>query len=129
MREVRGTKAKSRRFARFAPERVLYDFDGPRIFTVRAARQLHLACFSDEDELQMRFVVVPCDDLLIEKLETGSLAVRTALEQAPEAWLVDWGHDGTLRATRKIRLTDVPPDALPRPGTLLLPTMVPPLDE
>ena len=48
------------RFKPFDPVEVLYEFDGPRIFTIRDADgELDLAYWSDEEQGVARYVVVP----------------------------------------------------------------------
>lgn len=74
-----------------APLEVLYDFDGPCIFTSRTSQNaLVLVYLSDEleDEKLLRFLVSSTSDQAIEALKTGTMSVREAIEQAP-LWIVD----------------------------------------
>ena len=41
----------------------------------------------------------------------------------PRCWAVDVGFDGKVRRCLRVAFADVPRDALPETGTLLLPTM------
>ncbi len=120
MWDVDGKPTDPGRFTPFEPSQVLYAFDGPRIFThLDRDGELCLACWSDEDERAVRFIVVPFSEPLVERLVGGDLSVRDALNQ-PRCWLLDVGHDGTPRACWSVRFGAIPEDALPGPGTMLL---------
>lgn len=119
MWEIKGKPVDPKRFAPFEPLRVLNYYDGPRIFTFNDADDaLCLACWSDEDDKQSRFLVVPVSDQIIADLEMGLLSVGEALSQ-PRLWVVDWSADGTLSGAWLVALRDVPADAQPRPRTML----------
>lgn len=125
MWEVKGKRVDLRRFGNLEPQRVLYAFDGPRIFTFTDADGgLCLACWSDEDAEAARFLVVPFSDELRERLERGEIAMSDALNQ-PHFWAVDVTHAGELVQAMALRLDDVPPDARPAHGTMLLPSLEP----
>ena len=82
MWEIKGKPIEAKRFAPFEPLRVLNYYDGPRIFTFNDADDaLCLACWSDEDEGQARFLVVAVTTKIIADLESGLLTVREALSQ------------------------------------------------
>ncbi len=90
----------------FQPAQVLYEFDGPRIFTCRdddGALFLAYQCCEDADEY--RLVVVPCSDELLERLTQGELTVLDALNQ-PDCWLFSLNHDGEpSKATENMNST------------------------
>jgi len=120
MWDIQGKPLDPKRFTPFAPSQVLNYYDGPRIFTCFDADQgLCLACWSDEDDQVARYILVPCTEDLIVRLERGALSVRDALEQQPRTWLVDVAEKGEVRAVQLIRLSDLPSDALPQPGVML----------
>src|SRR5689334_9467809 len=81
----------------FEPVRVLYSFDGPRIFTCKdSAGNLFLAFQCDEDGEAVRFLVVPLSDNREQQLTAGEIDVRSVLSQEA-AWLFDLGGDWTPR--------------------------------
>jgi hypothetical protein len=119
MWEIKGRPVDPKRFTPFEPLRVLNYYDGPRIFTFHDADDaLCLACWSDEDEENSRFLVVAATDQIIADLEGGLLSVREALAQ-PRLWVVDWAQDGTLTSAWLGVLGDVPEDSQPQPRTML----------
>lgn len=69
---------------------ILYDFDGPKIFTIQNDRGLFLAYFCDEDLVHYieRFIVVPTDDIEIEELKLCYRDMFSVLAK-DELWLVD----------------------------------------
>ena len=126
MWEIEGKPVDPKRFMPFEPRRVLNYYDGPRIFTFRdAADALCLACWSDEDEQQSRFLVVAVTDQIVADLEGGLISVREALAQ-PRLWIVDWTRDGTLSGAWLVSHRDVPEECQPQPGTMLHRTLLPP---
>jgi hypothetical protein len=125
MWEVTGKPVSAERFRPFEPAEVLYDFDGPRTFTLRDGDdELYLAHWLDEDREAARFVVVPFTDRLLDKLKTGEISVRDALDQ-PRVFTVDVGADATVRGAWRVELSSLPTDALPRPTTMLWPSLEP----
>ncbi len=125
MWEVKGKPVPGERFQPFTTCEVLYDFDGPRTFTLRDAdAELHLAHWLDEDRERSRFVVVPFSERLLTDLKAGRLSVRDALEQ-PRAYVLDLSPDAAVLGVRRVELADLPADALPRPTTMLWPHLEP----
>ena len=109
-------------FAGLVPEQVLYDFDGPRIFTSRTAEGgLVLACLCEQEGKLDRFVVAPANEREIEQLQSGSLPVRDALTRG-WLWIVDRNHRGSVKAAWECSPSSLPNDVLPKPGTPLLPS-------
>src|SRR5262245_28550919 len=77
----------------FEPVKVLYDFDGPKIFTCKArSRDLFLAFQCDEEGEVTRFLVVPFSEDLERRLTEGKMNVRDALTRLP-SWVFDLGGD------------------------------------
>lgn len=125
MWEVSGKPVPAERFRPFVPAEVLYDFDGPRTFTFRDADdELYLAHWLDGDRDAARFAVVPFSAALLAELKTGQISVRDALNQ-PRAFVIDIGPDATARAAWRVELGELPGDALPRPTTMLWPSLEP----
>lgn len=124
---IHGTPTDARRFVPFVPQDVLYEFDGPRIFTlVDADGELNLVYWSDDDENQSRFVVVPTAAGIIDSLRTGEISVFDALNQ-PRCWACDVSPSGDINQCWRVNFNDLPRDALPAMGTMLLPALEPEL--
>ncbi len=126
MWEVVGKPGELELFEPFKPSEILYDFDGPRTFThLDKYESLCLAHWFDDDEKATRYIVVPFTEELLASLKNGSLTLRDALNQ-PRIWLVDEAHSsGKLQNVWIVRPSDVPEDCLPKPGTMLLPSLHP----
>lgn len=125
MWNVGGTTVNPRRFQPFEPVEVLYDFDGPRIFTLNDSEgELNLAYWSDEDDRVCRYVIVPTTPKIVASLRAGRISVFDALDQ-PRCWLCDVTHQGELSDCRRVSFEAVPRDSLPTIGTMLLPTLEP----
>jgi hypothetical protein len=111
------------------PVTVLYDFDGPRIFTCHdSVRNLYLAYQCGEDDRATRFLVVPFNEFRQAQLTKGMISLRDAL-LCPRAWVVDVLFDGTMEQLLEINTTDIPADVLPRAGVMLyasLPSLINP---
>lgn len=113
------------RFQPFEPLQVLYEFDGPRIFTLMDVdEELNLAYWSDQDEHVSRYVVVPTTTTILAALNKGSISVFDALNQ-PRCWLCDVTHGGELSACQRVDFAAVPRDSLPAVDAMLLPTLEP----
>jgi hypothetical protein len=113
------------RFPRFEPDEVLYEFDGPRIFTVWDCEgEVNLAYWSDEDAAMCRYVVVPTTAKILQSLRRGEISVFDALNQ-PRCWLCDIAHQGEFVACQRVEFESIPKDSLPAPGTMLLATLEP----
>lgn len=116
---VPGREVAPERLPRLAPAEVLYDFDGPRTFTLTDADgELFLAHWCDENEHFARFVVVPFSLSLVDRLKKGQIALLEALDQ-PRSWVADVEPDGNVHRLWRVDLTDLPTGVLPKPGTLL----------
>lgn len=122
---IAGVPVGIERFQPFEPADVLYEFDGPRIFTLKDSDgELNLAYWSDENELVCRYVVVPTTAKIVHALQAGSISVFDALNQ-PRCWLCDVTHQGDLSACQRVEFDAVPRDSLPTIGTMLLPALEP----
>jgi hypothetical protein len=111
-------------FGRLDPVEVLYEFDGPRIFTAQSSFGDLLCFLSDDDGEQLRYIVAPTNPVILEKLKSGCRPLRDALDQ-PWVWFVDIGYDGAPKAAWKGTLADAPADALPQKGIMLWPHLEP----
>ena len=97
---------------------VLYDFDGPRIFTAQTPLGLMLFYLADAQIDSSYYIAAPTSDSIIALLTSGVRAVRDALNQ-PWIWFVQTRPDGAPVAAWQGTLADAPADALPQPGIML----------
>jgi hypothetical protein len=103
------------------PVRVLYAFDGPRIFTCRSqSGEFYLAYQCGEDRDIRRFLVVPFSDELERRLVSGDVNLRDALTRT-QSWVVDLSNDWCPLRAWQVDLDDIPRTALPKPGVMLWP--------
>lgn len=121
---VSGASVGTDEFRDIEPNEVLYDFDGPRIFTASTPLGELLFYLADEQDGICRHVAAPTNPRILGKLKSGVLSVRQALDQ-PWVWVVDAGYDGVPVAAWKGTLADIPGDALPQPGVMLWPELEP----
>ncbi len=120
MKSIPNQPVSMPRFPRFQPDEVLYEFDGPRIFTVCDSEgELNLAYWSDEDAVICRYFVVPTTNKILQSLRRGEISLYDALNQ-PQCWLCDLTHQGELVACQRVDFESIPKDSLPAIGTMLL---------
>lgn len=116
---VTGAGVSATRFTPFEPGEILYDFDGPRIFTVRdLENEPYLACWSDENDQASRFIVAPTNERIVLGLKEGRLTVTEALHQS-RCWICDVLHGGEVASCWRVEFENVPEDCLPATGTML----------
>lgn len=125
MWQIQGKAADISWLQPFDPVDVLYEFDGPRIFTVHDAdSELNLVYWSDEDGQICRYIVVPTSRKILESLRKGGISVFDALNQ-PRCWLCDILPTGEIFECQRVDFAEIPRDALPSIGTMLLPSLEP----
>jgi hypothetical protein len=125
MWNVERKEIDSGRFKPFDPVEVLYEFDGPRIFTILDNDgELNLVYWSDEDEKNTRYIVVPTSVKILDELRKGVLSVFDALNQ-PRCCVCDVALDGRLTGCSLVDFQAIPRDALPAQGTMLWPSLEP----
>lgn len=113
------------RFGELKPERVLYDFNGARIFTAQSGDGDCLLAYScGETEDSDQYLVVPCSGAKIEELLRGSITLREVLGQ-PSAWIVNISTEGKVTRAARVAVGTLPEDALPRPNTYLYSALQP----
>lgn len=113
------------RFPNLDPVEVLYEFEGPRIFTVLDRDQeLNLAYWSDEEGDCWRYIIVPTSEPILKELKTGQISVWDALNQ-PRLWICDTNLEGNPTAVYREHFEHIPGDVLPAPSAMLLPTLEP----
>ena len=127
MWNIQGKSMDATRFQSFEPKEVLYEFDGPRIFTLAGSDgELNLAYWSDGDQNSSRFVVVPTTTKILDFLRSGKMSVFDALNQ-PQCWVCDILVSGDVGNCWRVDFDSIPRDALPAAGIMLLPSLEPPL--
>jgi len=108
-------------FSSMSPEKILYDFDGPQIFTFMGSfGQELLAYLCSALAGCERFIVVPTTPTVIGELERGELAVRDALTNS-WIWIVDRSYSGDVLAAWAVEEASLPRTVLPEAGILLIP--------
>jgi hypothetical protein len=122
--EMPGEKDEILYLEQIAPDSVLYDFDGPRIFTLKSKAGLLLAYLCDEDENSSRFVLAPTSDRVVSDLESGNQSVRDALDQ-PWIWIADVDSTGKPTSITRSQINELPPECLPGRDVMLLPHLQP----
>lgn len=105
---------------------VLYDFDGPKIFTTSDGSLLRLwyECAEDLQTGALRYLVVPADNQLVAHLKDGTRTVHDALQQ-PWIWAIDVDGSDTVTTGWIVRLEEVPESAKPERGAPLWPQLEP----
>ena len=103
---------------------VLYDFDGPKIFTTSDGSLLRLwyECAEDLQTGALRYLVVPADNQLVAHLKDGTRTVHDALQQ-PWIWAIDVDGSDTVTTGWIVRLEEVPESAKPERGAPLWPQL------
>lgn len=113
-----GTEIKAR-WAALQPQRVLYDFDGPRIFTCLDEHdETWFAYQCDEQANFCAFLLVPFSHELEERLTCGNITILEALRQ-PRLWIAQTDHEFLISRLFKSKLADVPAELLPRAEAML----------
>lgn len=102
------------------PVRVLYDFDGPRIFVCKDVPGIndYLAYQCGEEPGKMRFLVVPFSEHSERKLTNGELNLHDALMR-PRAWIFDLDYQWNVTGSWEIQVENLPPRCVPQPGVML----------
>lgn len=112
------------------PMEVLYEFEQPCIFTTMIpSGSLVLAYLVEEleEDERVRYLLTTTATATVEELKTGAICVRDALLRG-SLWLVDLGiDDHQPKQVHRITADQLPADALPEPGIMLLPSLEPAL--
>ncbi len=111
-------------FTGMKPSEVLYEFDGPRLFTARSQQGDLLYYLADQSGDVCRYIVAPTNANIVNQLKTGVRAVRDALNQ-PWVWFLDTEIGGSPVAAWLGTLADAPLDAVPAAGVMLWPHLAP----
>ena len=111
----------------FAPVYVLYEFDGPCIFTTfSASHSLLLAYLAEDldDQEVLRFIVSSTSASTIGELKNGTISVREALTRG-SMWIVDSDYSYRPKSAYHVQCNELPEDALPARGTMLWASLEP----
>jgi hypothetical protein len=102
-----------------APVQVLYEFDGPRIYTCRDGNgNLFLAYQCGEERGLLRFLMAPFSDSQEWELTNGHTDLRNALTQA-RGWVFDLDYHWRPLRCWKVDVGNLPTRILPAPGVML----------
>jgi hypothetical protein len=125
MWEISGKPTDSSWFPSFDPTEVLYEFDGPRVFTIQDADdELNLVYWSDALDTTCRYIIAPTTATIISALRSGNLSVLDALNQ-PRCWICDTSPEGSIVNCWRLDFEQIPRDCLPALGTMLFPELEP----
>lgn len=107
---------------------VLYEFDGPKIFTTKDSDgllRLWYESVEDRESKKVRFLVAPVSEAQIDNLKLGRRTVFDLLRQN-WLWVVDSDYSFTPLAAWVLRsLEEVPANARPDPQATLYPQHMP----
>ena len=122
--QVAGITCSTEAFDPIRMEEVLFELDGPRIFTAQSASGLLLFYLADESNEALRYLVVPTNERILTRLKTGTCTVRNALAQ-PWLWVLDCDHHNTPLKCSQTTLDAIPAEVLPQKGITLWPHLEP----
>lgn len=117
-----GVKDNTSRFGTLEPTDVLYETDGPKLFTVTGSDGTYLvyeSTFDPRDRL-VRYIAVLASDEMIARVADGTTAVSEALDQRA-VWSIDQFFDGSLGSVFRLTrgLSSVPEGFKPEAGVRL----------
>lgn len=113
-----GTEIKTR-WTALHPRRVLYDFDGPRIFTCLDEHDETWFAYQCEEQAEFcAFLLVPFSNDLEDRLTCGNITILEALRQ-PRLWVALTDHGFSISRLFKSKLDNIPHERLPRPEAML----------
>jgi len=115
-----GDKIQKDYFKDITPVDVLYDFDGPMIFTFKNNESLHLAYMSGKTNTLSRFTVSPTNNKIIKRLITGEISIREAIVQ-PWLWCIDIDGSGQIENCWITSPDELPQNIIPRNGVMIDP--------
>lgn len=108
-----------------APVEILYEFDGPCIFTAKIPTGLVLLYLAEElEDETLRFIASPCAQKTIAGLLEGALSVRDALELG-SMFVVEMNQRREPKAAFQLADGGALDSVLPEPSTMLLPELEP----
>lgn len=125
---ITSPKTSPQQFEKIEMCEVLYEFDGPKIFTAKDSENLLRLWYEsveDEANKSIRFLVAPTTDSQIEKLKRGHNTVYDLLKQT-WLWVVDLSYEMTPKDAWILNsINEVPAKARPEPHATLYPEHMP----
>lgn len=106
------------------PDEILYELDGPMIFTFVVNRRMHLAYMCGDSRGLSRFTVASTNDITIKKMKDGEISVREAL-YSPWLWCMDLNSKGEVESCWATSPEELPSKALPPDGVMIDPELEP----
>lgn len=111
------------------PSEVLYEFEGPCIFTAKAAHGATVLAYLSEaleDEERLRYIVATTSEGTVDELKQGVISVREALDRG-SLWMVDFDYGYRPVRAFAVSSQQLPEDAMPLRGTMLWSSLEPAL--
>lgn len=107
------------------PSEVLYEYDGPRLFTTSEEPWMYLWYLCDEASSAQRFIVAPTSDHVVSQLKAGVMTVREAIS-LPGTRVVEVHNakDAPLEHWR-VSFDELPEQILPKRHVMLRPSLAP----
>lgn len=124
---IKAPNAHREQFEKPEIQEILYDFDGPKIFTSGSPSQLNIwyECGEELESRTLRYIVAATNQKLISQLKQGKKTLFDVLDQ-PWIWVVDKDFDMTLKGAWILdSLELIPIDAKPAPQATLYPEHMP----
>lgn len=109
------------------PCEVLYEFEGPCIFTAQTAHGAAVLAYLAEDleeEQRLRYIVATTSEMTVHELKCGVISVRQALDRG-SLWMVDFDYGYRPVHAFSVRSEQLPEDSMPLRGTMLWPSLEP----
>ena len=111
------------------PSEILYEFEGPCIFTAWTAHGAAVLAYLSEDleyEQRLRYIVATTSEGTVDELKCGVISVREALDRG-SLWMVDFDYRHRPVQAFSVRSEQLPEDAMPLRGTMLWSSLEPAL--
>ncbi|MBN9520974.1 hypothetical protein J0H58_21040 [bacterium] len=117
----------SEALGQLAPESVLVEYDGLRMFTCRdRSSRLLFAYQCDQEGDLWRYTVAPCSEKQLSRFIAGELTIVQMLS-VPWGWVVDIRDGSDIESIWEVDPTALPDDYRPNPEVRLVPTAEPDL--
>lgn len=124
LRNIDGQQLDVARLGPLRPERILFEFDGPRTWLANDPDgELLLLHQCGESPDAAQFFVVPFSETLVHALEAGDIDLRDALDQ-PRLWIAEFDRSGVRKLVRS-SFAKLPNDWIPESGVMLFPELEP----
>lgn len=115
-----GEKINKEYFNEITPVDVLYELDGPMIFTFKRDGALLLAYMCGQTKTLSRFTVSPTNNTIIHKLMAGEISIREAIIQ-PWLWCMDINGSDEVENCWVTSPDELPQNIIPQDGVMIDP--------